>query len=123
MPHHKYSVAVDFDGVIHQYTTPWIAPDVIPDPPVLGAIEWLNEIRNDFTVIIHTTRAQHPEAIEAMGNWLHSHGLEPPTPIITNKKLPALIYIDDRGWRFEGTFPTRQEIHQSRPWYKKHPGS
>ena len=33
----NYSIAVDFDGVIHSYTSKWVAADVIPDPPVSGA--------------------------------------------------------------------------------------
>ena len=37
----KFTVAVDFDGVIHSYTTLWFTASVIPDPPVPGAIEWL----------------------------------------------------------------------------------
>lgn len=39
----RYTLAVDFDGVLHQYTTPWSNAATIPDPPVDGAIAWLNE--------------------------------------------------------------------------------
>jgi hypothetical protein len=38
---------------------------------------------------------------------------------ISHKKLPALIYIDDRGYRFEGAnWPTVDEIYSTRPWNK-----
>ena len=35
------TVLVDFDGVIHSYTSPFTTPDEIKDPPVPGAFEWL----------------------------------------------------------------------------------
>ncbi len=34
------------------------------------------------------------------------------------RKPPALVYIDDRAWRFEGVFPTADEVHRARPWNK-----
>ena len=34
-------ICVDFDGVIHSYKSGWRGVAVIPDPPVPGAIEWL----------------------------------------------------------------------------------
>lgn len=34
------------------------------------------------------------------------------------KKPPTLVYLDDRAIRFEGTFPTAQDIHNARPWNK-----
>lgn len=40
----RYTVAVDFDGVLHRYDTPWINAATIPDPPVDGAIEWLSRV-------------------------------------------------------------------------------
>ncbi len=34
-------------------------------------------------------------------------------------KPPALVYVDDRGWRFTGSnFPTVEEIHAAKPWWK-----
>lgn len=119
----NYSIAVDFDGVLHSYTSLWVAPDVIPDPPVDGAIEWLNEIGKDFTVIIFTTRGQTLSGRLAVRAWLRQHGADPDVmkhAEVTAKKSPALVYIDDRAWRFEGpgTFPTRQQIHEARPWNK-----
>lgn len=112
----KQSISVDFDGVIHQYTSPWVAPHIIPDPPVPGAIEWLKEMQKHFEVIIMSTRCQTPEGITAIYTWLAERGVSGVT--ISYEKLPALIYLDDRGIRFEGRFPTRDEIHRARPWNK-----
>jgi hypothetical protein len=116
----RLTVAVDFDGVIHSYTSPWVAAAVIPDPPVEGAIEWLNQIRQTYEVVIFTTRGESYEGATAVREWLIEHGLEDGDGqvVVTAVKPKALIYIDDRAWRFEGTFPTADEIHTARPWNK-----
>lgn len=109
-------MAVDFDGVIHSYTSPWIGPEVIPDPPVPGVMEWLAEMAEHFQVVVHTTRAKTPEGAAAVMWWIFDRsGLTLP---VTAMKPTALIYVDDRAWRFEGRFPTKEEIHQARPWNK-----
>ena len=115
----KYTVAVDFDGVIHAYTSPWVAADVIPDGPVPGAIEWLNHIGKSFKVVIHTTRGQSPAGQWAVQAWLRGYGCTLDNVTVTNIKVPALVYIDDRAWRFEGQFPSHGEILRAVPWNKK----
>lgn len=115
----RYTVAVDFDGVIHSYTSPWVAPDIIPDPPVEGAIAWLMEIAKEFHVVIHSTRCATMEGTKAVLHYLADHGFVG-TISGSCEKPPALVYVDDRAWRFEGpgTFPTAQQIHRARPWNK-----
>lgn len=115
---HKYTVCVDFDGVIHSYTSPFIREHVIPDAPVPGAIEWLNKIADDFDVVIFTTRGSTYEGRIAVGAWLAKHGFTRHREV-THKKVPALIYLDDRAVRFDGSnFPDAQAIHAARPWNK-----
>jgi hypothetical protein len=116
----RYTVAVDFDGVLHAYTTPWIDAATIPDPPVDGAIEWLHEISERFDVVILTTRGRTPEGCAAVLAWLEEHGAPAPE-LVTAEKVPALIYLDDRAIRFEGpgSFPTVDAIHLARPWNKR----
>lgn len=116
---HKYTVAVDCDGVLHSYTSGWCGADSLPDPPVPGAIEWLNEIHEKFKVVVHTTRGDQPGGNEAVMAYLRKHGYTGPELEVTSHKIPALIYIDDRGWRFEGSFPSADEIHRARPWNKQ----
>jgi hypothetical protein len=125
----RYTIAVDFDGVIHSYTTPWINAHTIPDPPVDGAITWLFQMIQKFEVIIFSTRCKTPEGTEAMRQWLWthgevvwgggSHGFGLCDIAFSYEKPPALAYIDDRAYRFTGAnFPSAQEIHQLRPWNK-----
>lgn len=119
----RWTIAVDFDGVIHSYVSPWVAPQVIPDPPVDGAIEWLSAIQEHFDVVIFTTRGKTVDGSRAVHEWLSEHGLQDAEKLlVTDEKPAALIYIDDRGWRFEGRFPTKDEIHEARPWNKRRTG-
>lgn len=111
----QYTIAVDFDGVLHQYVTPWEAADVIPDPPVEGAIEWLTNIVGHYRVVIFTTRGKTPEGRHAVLDWIAEHG-GPAGLTVTAEKGPALVYIDDRAWRFNGTFPAARTIRYARPW-------
>lgn len=116
----RYTIAVDFDGVIHSYRTPWMGHGVIPDIPVPGAIEWLNEISKSFRVVFHTTRGSCGVGKAAVMMWLRRHGYTATGAItVTNEKIPAIVYIDDRGYRFTGrNFPDAQQIHKMRPWNK-----
>lgn len=145
----RYTVAVDFDGVLHSYTSPWVNARTIPDPPVEGAVAWLVGIVSRFEVAIYTTRSHQFLGKWAVKSWLRHHLVDYFFPIANRairgavmgldveeearsmanevlsqltfptRKPAALVYIDDRGFRFEGTFPTADEIHRMRPWNKK----
>lgn len=116
----RYTIAVDFDGVIHSYTSPWVSAEIIPDPPVPGAIEWLCKIARHFAIVIFTTRGKTEAGREAVQRWLIAHGWSPDGEIqVTAEKVPALVYLDDRAMRFDGTFPTVNAIHAARPWNKR----
>ncbi len=86
----RYSVAVDFDGVLHSYTTPWVNAHTIPDPPVEGAIAWLYAIGQRFDVIVGL----------GVGGMRTS-----PTGWFVFDENPA----DRPGPRLTGPFPTRDE--------------
>lgn len=126
----RYTVAVDFDGVLHSYSSPWINAHTIPDPPVPGALQWLHGILQDFDVVIYSTRCKTWRGRRAVRRWIYdnarSYWYESGIPSdrgledvkLSYEKPPALIYLDDRAWRFEGTFPSAEQIHQARPWNK-----
>lgn len=117
-------IAVDFDGVLNSYASGWTSADDLPDDPVPGAIEWLEQMTSEFDVVIFTCRALTPGADDAIAQWLTWHGLSPAAfqrLRITAEKPHALIYFDDRAWRCEGpgSYPTADEIRQFRPWMKR----
>jgi hypothetical protein len=122
----RYTIAVDFDGVLHSYTTPWVNPHTIPDAPIPDAIEWLHRMVQKMDVVIFSTRCKTWRGRRAIRAWLARHagnlyheapgmrGIEDVR--LSYEKPPALVYLDDRAMRFTGTFPTPQEIHAARPW-------
>lgn len=105
------TVAVDFDGVIHDYSRGWMDGSIYGEF-VPGAVAGLTLLMHRYAVFIHTTRnARH------VARWVEDrsgHGIECTTRVprkgfwnergyllVTNRKLPAIAYIDDRGIRFE----------------------
>jgi hypothetical protein len=68
-------ICVDFDGVLHSYTSGWKGAGVIPDPPVEGTMEWLaNAVLSDKAQIaIYSSRSKDADGIPAMRRWLAAH--------------------------------------------------
>lgn len=135
----KPILCVDFDGVLHSYSSGWKGPQVIPDPPVPGAIDWLRSLLtdadcrcamaprfNDFDVCIFSARRRYLGGCRAMKKWLGEQFEEAGHyrqlvelirfPLF---KPPAFLYIDDRAITFTGTFPTVEEMKSFRPWNRK----
>ena len=119
----KQTIICDFDGVIHSYTSGWKGADVIPDPPVIGAIEWLTDMAHDFKIAILSSRSCQDGGIDAMRKYVLANGVDPEhirkkNIFFPTEKVPAIMSIDDRGFRFNGTFPSKLEIENFIPWYK-----
>lgn len=120
----KCIVCVDFDGVIHSYTSGWEGATVILDPPVEGAFEWLAQMVSDdrFEVCIYSSRSKEPGAIKAMQQWFSAWGF--PVDALGKLSFPdqkpaASMTIDDRAYRFEGKFPKADWILNFKPWNKR----
>ena len=97
----KQTIVFDFDGVIHSYSSGWKGVDVIPDPPVPGIKEAIDEIRAaGYEVIIVSTRCATQEGAEAIGKYLSKYNICPDD--IRKEKPPAIVYIDDRAICFDG---------------------
>ena len=103
------TIAIDFDGVIHKYSKGY-SDGSLYDTPVEGAFDAIKKLMNwGFAVYILSTRK--PENVQ---NWFAEQKLGIPTQIIkeevfweipnvlglSNRKIPAIAYIDDRGLRF-----------------------
>ena len=116
--------SIDFDGVLHSYTSGWKGEDVIPDPPVGGAIAWLERLAMDerVTVCIYSSRSASITGREAMRNWLLQNGISEVAErniLFPTSKPAAFISIDDRGWRFDGTFPDADVLLALKTWQGK----
>lgn len=102
------TVAVDFDGVIHAYSKGW-QDGSIYDAPHPGALDGLRKLMDHYAVFVHTSRDTL-----AVAAWLASHGMTVATDpaadvrfwtergvlLVTQRKLPAVAYLDDRAVRF-----------------------
>ena len=123
---YRKTVAIDFDGVIHHHVSKWTVPHEINDGPVVGALDFIEQVLLEFDVIIFSARANDPVAEAAIGVWLYeqwSAAGKDPAALgligITARKPHAFVYIDDCGWRFEGDFPSMEELRAIEPWTKK----
>lgn len=102
----KQTIAVDFDGVIHQYSRGW-QDGSIYDPPVEGALESLERLHRRYKVVIFTTRVNpdmpggHAQ-LKRVIDWLEDNGFREGVHFdeVTHAKPPAVVYIDDRALRF-----------------------
>lgn len=130
----KPILCLDFDGVLHSYTSPWAGADVVPDPPVKGSIEFLALAIRYFEVQIYSSRSHQPGGISAMREWLRhwlikSHAtvsiddvnrIEDQVKFPTEKP-PAMVTIDDRALRFTGEWGDfdPQKLLKFKPWNKE----
>lgn len=129
----KPILCLDFDGVIHSYDSRWQGADVIPDPPVPGAIAFMLGALHHFDVTIFSSRSHQPGGLAAMQKWLREHagstwyespagpGLEDVR--FVTEKPPAMVSIDDRALTFTGTWPDPRGLLDFKPWNKKAPTS
>lgn len=127
----KPILCLDFDGVIHSYSSGWKGPDNIPDLPVPGSMRFIWQAAEDWEIAIFSSRSHQPGGKRAMRNWLTKHFREYWAADRTrcddilaeikwpSEKPPAFVTIDDRAICFDGTWPDLKELRGFRPWNKK----
>ena len=138
----KPILCLDFDGVLHSYTSGWKGASVIPDAPTSGMVDFLNAAIDIFDVQIFSSRSHQPGGIQAMKDWLRTHVLryfdcefhtgctqtefERALAILDALKFPlekpaAFVTIDDRALCFDGNWshfhPTK--LRDFKPWNKR----
>lgn len=99
----KPRVCIDLDGVLAQYDR-WRGAQNV-GPPHEGAKRFIKRLLDeDYEVVILTAR----NVLDPVRGWLEDHDL--PQVEVTNRKVPALVYLDDRGLRFGGDFEAAYEL-------------
>jgi len=140
-------IAIDFDGVLHSYTSGWTG-QVPYDPPVDGAQQAMAKLlEQDHKLVVFTCRINATEKDDlnswqvhnVLRQWFRANGF--PSEFwdddkhgsavfttsdlveITGTKPHADIYIDDRGMRFEGhwndVLHDLQVETETTPWHKQ----
>lgn len=104
----KKTIAIDFDGVIHKYSKGW-HDGTAYDVPMDGAIEGIKKLMEKYIVYVHTARpaqdVQHWFGVHTdLGTEIIREDVKFYTNEhlvgISNRKLPAIYYIDDRALYF-----------------------
>lgn len=130
----KPILCVDFDGVIHSYSSGWKGETVIPDPPVPGALTWLWEATEWWDVQIYSSRSKSEPGLQAMRLWFARQCAEAfdmdhpmnnsPFPLaFASEKPAAFLTIDDRAVCFDGDWSALDpsELVKFKPWNKRVP--
>jgi len=113
------TVIFDFDGVIHSYESGWKGVTNIPDPPVTGIRDVIEELRiAGYKVVVVSTRCYQEGGIEAIQRYLDKHDIV--VDRVTGEKPPAIVTVDDRAICFDGDVTTLfKKIINFKPWNKK----
>ncbi len=119
MQNGKPILLVDFDGVIHSYTSGWKGANVVSDPPVPGAREFLHQALEHFKVMIYSSRSRQEGGVFAMQLWMNRNDINPTAFEFPTEKPAAFLTIDDRAVCFEGTFPDARTLLDFKPWNKR----
>ena len=99
MPKFTPIICVDFDGVIHSYTSGWQGIAQVTDPPVDGAIKWLEAHlpvpeslctmapKYEGPIVqIYSSRSKSWRGRRAMKKWLIKHDTA------TNQRYPLSLH-------------------------------
>ena len=89
------TLAIDFDGVIHAYRKGWLDGSIYDDP-VPGTRAALADLSQHYRLVVLTARHD----LAAVWAWLYQQALCDFIWDVTNRKVGAVAYIDDRGVRF-----------------------
>lgn len=130
----KPILCLDFDGVIHSYTSGWQGAGRCDDPPVVGTLEYLIEATKHFRVMIYSSRSKSFAGRIAMRRYMRDHFAASLTFSPDHDhdwlyeavefpwfKPPALITIDDRALCFTGNWSDfgPAKLFAFKPWNKR----
>lgn len=129
---YKPILCLDFDGVLHSYTSGWQGADVVTDPPVEGALVFLVNASKVFNINIFSSRSNQSGGVAAMQKWLANWFMDDlewsrvdADEFVSGRifwardKPPALVTIDDRAICFDGTWPGLDALLAFKPWNKR----
>lgn len=103
----RKTVAIDFDGVIHDAHQGWGDGTCYGDP-IPGSIESIRKLAENYDIVIFTAKAKPDRplvdgktGVMLVREWFIKYNILDYIKNITSEKPRAEIYIDDNGYRFE----------------------
>jgi hypothetical protein len=114
MADEKPILCLDYDGVIHSFTSGWQGVNRTPDPPVPGSIEFIHKASDVFKIAVHSSRSRNGLGIAAMRDYLRKHmtlyfkgDFGAAWALLSKIDFPhfkpnSFVSIDDRAVRFNG---------------------
>ena len=101
------NIAVDFDGVIHNFDKGFHDGTCYGDP-LPGALNAIKTLATKYNVIIFTAKAKPSRPLvngktgtELVQEWLEEYDVMQYVTEITAEKPRSQIYIDDKGYHFQ----------------------
>jgi len=89
-------ILIDFDGTVHRANNGYGDGTIYDIPNERAVFTITNWTKQGYKVIIFTARDE--KEFPAIKEWLKKWKF--PDLEITNRKMPALVYIDNRAIRF-----------------------
>jgi hypothetical protein len=114
----KPQIVLDFDGVLHSYTSGWQGISEIPDLPVSGTQAFLEKALQHFRIAVFSQRSKAAAGRIAMQCWVAHHMGEDLAQQLTfpAEKPICLVTIDDRVLPFTGSWPSIERIKNFKSW-------
>tara|TARA_R110001632_G_C11054377_1_gene385045 strand:- start:97 stop:486 length:390 start_codon:yes stop_codon:yes gene_type:complete len=110
----KKIICLDLDGVIYPNLI-WLGSDTLRGKPVDGAKEAIDELKEDYTIIINSARFNDIKTIPRVKEWLDDNYIY--YDKISEKKPHADIYIDDKAIGFSGNWDnTLSDVYRFKQW-------
>lgn len=131
-------LCLDFDGVIHSYSSGWKGAGNCPDAPVEGTLAFLIEATKHFRVAVYSSRSKSFAGRRAMKRYFREHFEMPLTFSPDHNvdwlheaiewpwfKPSAFVSIDDRALTFTGKWSdfAPADLLAFKPWNKRAPAA
>ncbi len=104
------NLAIDFDGVIHNFNRGWHDGTCYGDP-IEGALEAIKSLSEKYNIIIFSAKVRPDRPLvngktgyELVEEWLEQYGVRQYVDEITYEKPRAEYYIDDKAIKFDSNW-------------------
>lgn len=99
------TVCLDFNGVLHASPPGYHGGSPPTGDPVPGAVEFVRFLLSrGYRVAVHSASFSNEDALLQARIWGATRGFPSSCVEFVRLKPPAVLYVDDRGWRFDGTW-------------------